>query len=631
MSLQVGQVFAGYTILRVLGAGGMGRVYLATHPRLPREDAVKVLPAEYSDEPEYRSRFAREADVAAGLSHPHIVRIYDRGEVDGQLWISMDYVAGTDVSHLLSERYQGGMPVDEAVSIITAVASALDYAHHRGLLHRDVKPANILLTEPDGGQARRIYLADFGIARRMGDATALTALNTAVGTVAYAAPEQLRAGPIDGRADQYALACMAFHLLTGAPPFTDSNPTVVITKQVGTPPPPIGARRPELSGLDPVFATALAKNPSSRFTSCSDFALELSKQLTPHHYDTPVALHSQHTQPSIRLPLPAEQARKKWTQRPAVLIGALMAVALLVVGGVFAASKLTEPRKQTAAPTAPSSVPASTTAAGGQGPFTGTYRVEFGPVTDLEGAPSPNAEPSVGTYGVRSVCGGAGCVATASRLSGDKTFASTMVFDELAGSWVAVALSTQPCRDNTSEIWEVFTLQAHPNGTLTGDQTRTARNNCQEKRAVTFTRTGDASPGLPDPATLPPRVTSVAEALHGTYELTRTFAGGTPQPLGRSPMVTNCLRTGDRCMSYFHNKSGDVPLIFAGASWTWDDMTSGKCPDGSPANLRASASYALPKPVPDPITSLTGHGHWIQNGACSVNVDFDENFLRTGD
>ncbi len=631
MSLEVGQVFAGYTILRVLGAGGMGKVYLATHPRLPREDALKVLPAEYTDDPEYRMRFAREADVAAGLSHPHIVRIYDRGENDGQLWISMDYVAGTDASHLLYERYQSGLPVDEVIAIISAVASALDYAHHRGLLHRDVKPANVLLTEPDAAQGRRIYLADFGIARRIDDASGLTATNVAVGTVAYAAPEQLKGDPVDGRADQYALACTAFHLLTGAPPFADTNPTVVITQHISAPPPSIGSRRPELSGLDPVFATAMAKQPSSRYGSCTDFALELTKHLTPYHYDTPIALHAQHTQPAIALPTPGRPGPTGWARRPAVLIGALVAVALLVVGGVYAGAQLTRPHQQATPPprsTTPAP-PGTTTVA--QGPFTGTYRADFGPVTDLDGKPVADAQPTTGTYGVRSVCGGAGCVATASRLKGETAFASTMVFDELGGNWVAVALSTHPCRDNTSEIWEVFTLQARPDGTLTGEQTRTARNNCQEKRTVTFTRTGDAAPGLPDPATLPPRIVSVAEALHGRYQLTRTFAGGDPQQMGESAITTSCLRTGDRCMSYFHSKSGDVPLVFAGGGWTWDDLTSGKCPDGNPATLRASATFPLPQPVKDPVASLTGHGHWTQTGTCAVNLDFDEMFTRTGD
>ncbi len=148
------------------------------------------------------------------------------------------------------------------------------------LLHRDVKPANILLTDPDG-QERRVYLADFGIARRMEDAAGLTATNMTVGTVAYAAPEQLRGEWIDGRADQYALACTAFHLLTGAPPYVHSNPAVVITQHVTAPPASIGARRPELAALDSVFATAMAKKPSGRFRSCGEFAEQLSRQLRP--------------------------------------------------------------------------------------------------------------------------------------------------------------------------------------------------------------------------------------------------------------------------------------------------------------------------------------------------------------
>src|ERR1700751_2346889 len=218
MSLEVGQVFAGYTIVRVLGVGGMGTVYLASHPRLPRQDALKVLPADLTADPEFRGRFMREAELAGGLSHPNIVGIHDRGEEDGQFWISMDYVAGTDAGRLLRENYPGGMPLAEVVPIIAAVASALDYAHHRGLLHRDIKPPNILLSDPDG-QARRVYLADFGLARRIDDATGLTATNMTVGTAAYAAPEQLKGEPIDGRADQYALACTAFKLFGGGAPY----------------------------------------------------------------------------------------------------------------------------------------------------------------------------------------------------------------------------------------------------------------------------------------------------------------------------------------------------------------------------------------------------------------------------
>lgn len=199
MPLAEGQELAGYTIVRSLGAGGMGEVYLAQHPRLPRYDALKVLSATVCADSEYRERFNREADIAATLWHQHIVEVHDRGDVDGQLWISMDYVDGTDAHRLLSESYPDGMPPDDVVRIITAVADALDYAHDRGLLHRDVKPANILLANY-GTNNERIMLADFGIARRIGDGatTNLTATNMTVGTVAYAAPEQLMGEGIDG-------------------------------------------------------------------------------------------------------------------------------------------------------------------------------------------------------------------------------------------------------------------------------------------------------------------------------------------------------------------------------------------------------------------------------------------------
>jgi serine/threonine-protein kinase len=287
MPLADGQVIAGYTILRSLGAGGMGEVYLAQHPRLPRRDALKVLSASVCSESEYRKRFNREADIAATLWHPHIVEVHDRGDVDGQLWISMDYVQGTDAGRLLAERYPDGMPPDKVVRIVTAVADALDYAHDRGLLHRDVKPANILMANPDT-EGERIMLADFGIARWVGEPSALTGTNMTVGTVAYAAPEQLKGEDIDGRADQYALAATAFQLLTGTPPFQHSNPAVVISQHLTSDPPKIGARRPELSGLGPVFDKGLAKSRDDRYNRCIDFARALAHNVgaaAPHPGD----------------------------------------------------------------------------------------------------------------------------------------------------------------------------------------------------------------------------------------------------------------------------------------------------------------------------------------------------------
>src|SRR5882757_7520469 len=177
MQLAPGDVFAGYTVVEALGSGGMGEVYLARHPRLPRRDALKLLPPEWLADEEYRNRFIREADLASTLWHPHIVGVHDRGEADGQLWISMDYVDGLDAARLLADRDPAGMPVEDVVRIVTAVASGLDYAHKQGLLHRDVKPANIMLTHVDDDGEQRVLLTDFGIARNVDDISGLTTTN----------------------------------------------------------------------------------------------------------------------------------------------------------------------------------------------------------------------------------------------------------------------------------------------------------------------------------------------------------------------------------------------------------------------------------------------------------------------
>ena len=260
MPLNTGEEFAGYVIQRLLGTGGMGEVYLVQHPRLPRQDALKILSSTSTADEEFRARFIREAELAATLWHPHIVGVLDRGEFNGRLWISMEYVDGTDAGRLIRERYPLGMPEQDVGEIVTAVADALDFGHERRLLHRDVKPENILVTASDGHR-RRVLLTDFGIARRIDDVSNLTDENVALGTISYVAPEQLLGKQLDGRADQYALAATAFHLLTGAPPFDDSNRAVVISHHLGTQPPRISDRRPELAHLDAVLARALAKDP----------------------------------------------------------------------------------------------------------------------------------------------------------------------------------------------------------------------------------------------------------------------------------------------------------------------------------------------------------------------------------
>jgi serine/threonine-protein kinase len=278
MTIGVGQTFAGYTILRCLGAGGMGEVFLAEHPRLPRQDALKLLTTGVSADLNFRERFLREANLASTLWHPHIVGVLDRGEYDGQLWIAMDFVDGDDARTLIAQQYPTGMPQDLVVAIISAVGSALDYAHKKGLLHRDVKPANILLTNPDDTVQRRILLTDFGIARNIDDRDGLTQTNMTVGTVDYAAPEQLTGATLDGSADQYALAVTAYELLTGTPPFRDSNPAVVIGRHLSATAPALADTRPELAAFDHVLARALAKDPSQRYASCSDFAHAFAEQ-----------------------------------------------------------------------------------------------------------------------------------------------------------------------------------------------------------------------------------------------------------------------------------------------------------------------------------------------------------------
>lgn len=286
MPLSDGQTFAGYRVLRQLGSGGMGEVYLAKHPRLPRLDALKVLRVDLSQNPEYRARFEREADLASTLWHPNIVGVHDRGEFENHLWISMDYIDGSDVGKLLREKYPAGLPVNYVCAIATAVASALDYAHKQGLLHRDVKPANIMVA--GDGDDSRIMLTDFGVARAIGDVSGLTETNMTVGTVAYCAPEQLMGEELDGRADLYALAASCYEMLTGTTVFPHSNAAVVISRHLNAAPPRIADTRPDLASLDHVLHTALAKSPTDRYPNATVFAARL-RGTSPESTNAPSA------------------------------------------------------------------------------------------------------------------------------------------------------------------------------------------------------------------------------------------------------------------------------------------------------------------------------------------------------
>ncbi len=283
MALVDGATAAGFHIVRLLGYGQTGELYLAEHPRLPRHDALKIVSAELSADPEYRYRFKQASGRAAALWHPNIVSLRDRGEFEDRLWLSMDYVDGIDTAQLLTDTYPEGLPPDMVVEIVFAIAEALDYAHELGLVHGYVNPSNILISNLES-RRRRILLTGFGLPRRPGETNSLTRANLGIGTVSYAAPEQLMDDSSDGRTDQYALACTAFHLLTGSPAFAHMNPDVVIGKHLNEAPPRPGDVRPELTCFDTPFVRALKKNPIERFRHCRDFAraLESKENLGPY-------------------------------------------------------------------------------------------------------------------------------------------------------------------------------------------------------------------------------------------------------------------------------------------------------------------------------------------------------------
>ena len=279
MSLRPGELFAGYTIDRELGAGGMGSVYLARHPRLPRFDALKLLRPELCTDPGFVGRFEREADTVAQLDHPNIVPVYDRGSQDGQLWISMRFIDGTNAEKALADQGGGGLPPERVVRIVSKVASALDYAHKQQLLHRDVKPANILLTPgpEDDEDAERVFLSDFGVAKAIGAAaeriSSLTSTGSVVATLDYASPEQIKGQVLDHRSDIYALGCVLYKLLTGTVPYPgDSVAARVYGHLNNDAPPPSSIDHALPGGFDQVVATAMAKDADDRYPTCRALA-----------------------------------------------------------------------------------------------------------------------------------------------------------------------------------------------------------------------------------------------------------------------------------------------------------------------------------------------------------------------
>jgi len=487
-------------------------------------------------------------------------------------------------------RFPAVSPVGEVLAIVTAVAAALDHAHQRGLLHRDVKPANILLTSPGEGE-QRILLADFGIARRLGDPIGRSGSNPPVGTVAYAAPEQLMGANLDGRADQYGLAATAFHLLTGAPPVEHSHAAAAASQILGHPPPRLSDQRPELARLDDVFSRALAKDPADRFESCREFADAVNEQAGVSIGDrSPEAVFAveypayawpeiddikgsgsspgsaaaalvrrldSSTSAKARATVAAEppaSAPEKRRLRGVLIAGAavVLLAGMLAVGIVIGRrTDTTSPQAggpPTTNPSAAAAVPPSAPPAAPV-PLNGSYRIEVQRTKQTYNYIADPQPPDVSTWwAFRSTsCTPTACAAVAVQLDDDDHTevmapgGGSIVLRFTDGQWQSQAETVQfPCvgangSTQTQTTAQVLSLRPEPDGEFVGEMTVTVKSNeCGQRSAVirvpaVATRSGEIPPGVtvPDPAA---RVTDAPTASTTPTTPTTPTPPTTPAP-----------------------------------------------------------------------------------------------------
>ena len=339
-ALAAGSTFGGFRIERTLGHGGMGIVYLATELRLERQVALKVIRSDLAGDEDFRARFRSESRTAAAVEDPRVVTVFGAGEVDGLLYVSMRYVPGRDLGRMVDA--DGPLPPEEAARLIAQVADGLDAVHAAGLVHRDVKPHNVIVGE-DGDA----YLADFGLAKAMGATTGLTATGQVIGTVDYMAPEQIEAQRVDARTDVYALGGVLYHAITGKVPYAERESSAKMWAHVNEPPPSAGRRG---SVLDPVIRRAMAKDPADRFPSAGDLgraavAATRGEAVTePEHVvgsgeaaplpETVRLSRDPTIPPTDRQPRPRRQGRA------VAFVLALLAIAALAVAGAIEAPKL---------------------------------------------------------------------------------------------------------------------------------------------------------------------------------------------------------------------------------------------------------------------------------------------------
>jgi CheY-like chemotaxis protein/predicted Ser/Thr protein kinase len=312
---RLGTVIAGYRIEERIGRGGMGVVYRAQHLNLQRRAAIKIIAPDLAESEGFRERFTREARIAAALQHPNIVTVYDAGEVDGLLYLAMQYIQGEDLAMML--RVEGRLRPYRAIDVCRQVASALDAAHASGLIHRDVKPANVLI------EGRTAFLTDFGLTKRLdGAQSQLTRAGDVVGTIHYVAPEQIEGRRVSARSDVYSLGCLLYHCLSGQVPFALETDVAVIYAHLSEEPPKLSELRPELpEGLDAVMAKALDKSPDRRFPSCGDM---ISAARAVIDAAGPLSETIPPRASQVAAPAPAEiRDAAEAARRPRVLLGGL--------------------------------------------------------------------------------------------------------------------------------------------------------------------------------------------------------------------------------------------------------------------------------------------------------------------
>ncbi len=394
--LASGTRVAGYQIGAPIGHGGMAVVYRAHDVQLERWVALKILAPEMAGDESFRQRFIRESRAAAAVDHPHVIPVFEAGEADGVLFIAMRYVGGGDVRTLLSRL--GPMDAGRAGTIVTQVASALDAAHACRLVHRDVKPANMLLGAVAGsGQPDHVYLSDFGLSKESLSSAGLTMAGQFLGTLDYIAPEQIEGRPVDGRTDLYALACAAFEMLSGAPPFRHDQKEALVWAQLSQDPPPLTARRADLAPqVDRVMAKALAKSPDDRYATCLEFAAALRSacglESDPGPLRSPrvaTELARPVRQPSPVQPSPVQQPHpvqprppSSWPppppsrsspsrppgRRPRAAIAAGVLVVLAIAGGAFAVLRAREAASPAPAGSPGAAAPGQASPSGGGSP-----------------------------------------------------------------------------------------------------------------------------------------------------------------------------------------------------------------------------------------------------------------------